>query len=275
MIFGAVESRLDVIRKALWRKLSVDTARAVYIYFQVTSVRTRLFMLAVFLFSLTSAILAQTADEGCWAATKHDLFHDATNMEQGLRVAPRDAIRPRNLKWELPMAAATGVLIAWVDQPAARHANSWGVASASGTASNILLGSEIGMAGLAYATGCATHHSQARDAGFTALASMGYALANDLALKATFNRQYPYTYDGRGEFWEGGKSFPSGHASASFGLASALAQRYANRPLVKWTAYGLAASISLLRLPAHKHFPSDIVAGATLGYIAGRYIGSH
>jgi hypothetical protein len=34
------------------------------------------------------------------------------------------------------------------------------------------------------------------------------------------NRQYPYLHNSRGEFWEGGKSFPSGHAAASFAFAS-------------------------------------------------------
>lgn len=56
----------------------------------------------------------------------------------------------------------------------------------------------------------------------------------------------------------------------TWGLASAHEYPH-NRPL-KWTAYGLAVSISLLRIPARKHFPSDVLVGGTLGYLIGSEI---
>ena len=39
----------------------------------------------------------------------------ASTFGRGLAMAPRDAVRPSNLKWELPIAAATGLLIVSVD----------------------------------------------------------------------------------------------------------------------------------------------------------------
>jgi membrane-associated phospholipid phosphatase len=216
-----------------------------------------------------------TPVENCWAATKQNVSHDLEGAAHGWRDIPSGIVAKRNLKWELPIAAATAVLIGTVDVPASRRVKSTSVQSASDNASNVLLGSELGLSALAYAVGCAGHKPLLRDNGVTALFGMGYAVGNDLILKAAFNRQYPYTGNGNGEFWEGGKSFPSGHASVSFGFASAVAARYPHRPAIKWTAFGLAAATSMLRFPAKKHFPSDILVGSTLGYVAGFYIASH
>jgi len=54
---------------------------------------------------------------------------------------------------------------------------------------------------------------------------MGAANLINLGVKAATNRQYPYQKNSRGEFWEGGKSSPSGHAAASFAFAAVLAHR--------------------------------------------------
>jgi membrane-associated phospholipid phosphatase len=89
------------------------------------------------------------------------------------------------------------------------------------------------------------------------------------------NRQYPYLRHSRGEFWEGGKSFPSGHAAASFAFASVLSHRYPHNPWVKWGAYALATGVSLGRLAGKKHFPSDVLVGATVGYVTGAYLADH
>src|SRR5882762_3864959 len=43
------------------------------------------------------------------------LPHAASTFGHGLAAAPRNAIRPSHLKWELPIAAATGLLIASSD----------------------------------------------------------------------------------------------------------------------------------------------------------------
>jgi membrane-associated phospholipid phosphatase len=44
---------------------------------------------------------------------------------------------------------------------------------------------------------------------------------------------------------------------------------------VKWGAYALATGVSLSRYPAKKHFTSDILVGATLGYVTGTYMANH
>jgi len=205
----------------------------------------------------------------------HETWSEASQFGQGLKGVPRSAIRPSNLKWELPILAATGVLIAKVDRPAANRIQSNSLRQTAGQWSNVGLGLEIGSAALAYGAGCGRHHSYLRDTGFKALAAMGAAGTVDLALKLSFDRQFPYTPGSTGKFWGGGRSFPSGHSATSFAFAAVIAHRYPKNKWVKWGAYALATGVSLSRYPAKKHYPSDILMGATIGYVSGTYLAEH
>ena len=230
------------------------------------------------LVSLGPAAYAQelTTDAGC---SVHGFFHDTwsetSQFGHGLKAVPRGAVRPGNLKWELPILAATGVLIAKVDRSADNRIQSRSLQQTAGLWSNVGLGLELGSAALAYGIGCGKHRSNLRDTGFKALAAMGAAGASDLALKLAFDRQFPFTPNSTGKFWGGGRSFPSGHSATSFAFAAVIAHRYPKNKWVKWSAYVLATGVSLSRYPAKKHYPSDILIGATLGYVAGIYLAEH
>jgi hypothetical protein len=79
------------------------------------------FAASLLLMSLCPVAYAQEADMGT-GCTVHGFFHqtwsETSQFGQGLKAAPRGAVRPSNLKWELPISAATGVMIAKVDRPA-------------------------------------------------------------------------------------------------------------------------------------------------------------
>jgi membrane-associated phospholipid phosphatase len=234
-------------------------------------------LLVVLAISTTSGASAQSSspDAGCFSRVAH-ILHDAVQLGHGVAEAPRNAIRLRNLKWELPIAAATGILIARVDVPASNRIQSLPFQHLAARWTNIGLGIELGTSGLLYGIGCAGHRSEhAASTGFTALEAIGAANGIAALLKAGMNRQYPYLRHSRGEFWEGGKSFPSGHAAASFAFASVLSHRYPHNPWVKWGAYALATGVSLGRLAGKKHFPSDVLVGATVGYVTGAYLADH
>lgn len=205
----------------------------------------------------------------------HETWTEASQFGQGLKAVPRGTIRPGNLKWELPILAATGVLIAKVDRPADNRIQSKSLQQTAGQWSNVGLGLEIGSAALGYGVGCGKHHSYLRDTGFKALAAMGAAGTVDLVLKLTFDRQFPYTPGSTGRFWGGGRSFPSGHSATSFAFAAVIAHRYPNKRWLKWSAYALATGVALSRYPAKKHYPSDILMGATIGYVSGIYLAEH
>jgi membrane-associated phospholipid phosphatase len=200
---------------------------------------------------------------------------DVGQFGHGLTEVPRGVAKPANLKWELPFAAATGVLIGVGDEWAADRIQSLPLQQTAAKWSNIGLGAELGASGVTWIIGCATHRPYAAESGFKALEAAGLGLGVDLGLKVAFNRQYPYQQHSTGEFWEGGKSFPSGHTVTSFALASALAHRYPHNPWIKWGSYALATGVSLSRLPAKKHFPSDVLVGVPIGYFIGRYVAEH
>jgi len=219
---------------------------------------------------------AQHAENPCnVSGFAHQTWNETTQFGHGLKAVPRAAIRPRNLIWELPILAATGVMIAKVDRPANQRIQSVSLQQTASLWSNVGLGMELGSGALGYGVGCGHHHSYLRDTGFKALAAMGAAGTVDLGLKLAFDREFPTTGNGAGKFWSGGRSFPSGHAATSFAFAAVVAHRYPHNRWLKWSAYALATGVSLSRYPAKKHFPSDILMGATLGYVTGAYLGDH
>ena len=204
------------------------------------------------------------------------LPHTASTFGHGLAAAPRNAIRWSNLKWELPIAAATGLLIASADNHINSHIQSPSFVQAASRGSSVGLGIELGMAGLISVVGCSVHRSSyAANTGLTALEAMGAASLMAYGIKQATNRQYAYAPNSHGEFWEGGNSFPSGHAATSFAFASVIAHRYPNKRWLKWSVYGLATGVCLARVGGKKHFASDILVGGTLGYVTGTYLATH
>ena len=219
---------------------------------------------------------AQSTPSGCGiSSTTHQVFGHAGPLLRAIEHAPRNAIRPENLKWELPIAAATGVLIAEGDQPAADRIQGRSIQHLARLWSNVGLGTEIGAGFVTWGIGCIERKSSWRDNGLTALTAMGAAGTLDLALKLAFDREFPYKPGSHGDFWGGGRSFPSGHAATSFAFAAAIAHRYPHNPWVKWGVYGLATGVALSRYPGKRHYLSDILVGSTLGYVTGVYVAEH
>ena len=71
----------------------------------------------------------------------------------------------------------------------------------------------------------------------------------------------------------GNTSFPSGHASDTFAFATALERHLGWKGAVP--AYALASYVAMSRLPANRHWLSDMVFGTTVGIIAGRTVTRH
>jgi membrane-associated phospholipid phosphatase len=65
-------------------------------------------------------------------------------------------------------------------------------------------------------------------------------------------------------------SFPSGHASNAFALAAVAEQHYGWKAGLP--AYTLASLVAVSRLQRNKHYLSDVMAGATLGYMVGHTV---
>src|SRR5579859_4833250 len=68
------------------------------------------------------------------------------------------------------------------------------------------------------------------------------------------------------------QSFPSGHATNAFAIATAIATRYEDNRYVPAIAYSLATSVAIARVHSRVHFASDVLAGAMIGHAIAKSI---
>lgn len=126
----------------------------------------------------------------------------------------------------------------------------------------------------------------------TLLASQAYITSSVLQtiLKALSGRQRPSLYNPdkveaeptfKGPFHKPFKdaagqhissSFPSGHTILAFAAATVYAMEYKDRPLIPILSYSAATLIGLSRITENKHWASDVLIGAGLGYLVGRQV---
>jgi membrane-associated phospholipid phosphatase len=90
-------------------------------------------------------------------------------------------------------------------------------------------------------------------------------------LKLTVGRRRPSETEGTFAFGGQGVSFPSGHATQAFAIASVVASHYPS-PWVKVAAYGLAGVVGLARIEQGVHYGSDVLAGALIGIVVGKAV---
>jgi len=127
-----------------------------------------------------------------------------------------------------------------------------------------------------YLFGSSRHDEKFRETGLIAFETLIDANIVAEAIKLVTDRARPTEGDGKGHFWDSpngpwNSSFPSGHATNTWALASVIAHEYP-KPLVKIVAYGLASTVAIARVGARRHFPGDVVAGAGLGWFMGDYV---
>jgi membrane-associated phospholipid phosphatase len=92
-------------------------------------------------------------------------------------------------------------------------------------------------------------------------------------LKPAFGRERPFESNGQTRLhpFSSRDSFPSGHATQAFALASVISFR-SKGWVVPTIAYGAASLVAFDRVNDRVHFASDVVAGAVLGTAVGRFI---
>lgn len=89
---------------------------------------------------------------------------------------------------------------------------------------------------------------------------------SDIAPQGNFSDTF---YDGHRAVLA--NSFPSGHTTEAFAIATIFARRYRKHRWVPFLAYGAASVIAFSRITLQSHFPSDVFLGAALGYTVARY----
>jgi hypothetical protein len=197
---------------------------------------------------------------------------------------PLHVVKGEHLKPTLIVAGATAALVALDphDEPYFRN-NSGFKSFKTGPlrGRNTSLGITLAPAGL-YLAGLAKKDSYAETTALLAAEALADTQILSLGMKGIDGRLHPSDIPVHGDFTHtwfkyGGTvfnpgSFPSGHATSAFAVASVFSARYGRRRWVPWVAYGLATFVSLSRIPDQAHFPSDVFAGAALGYAVSRFV---
>lgn len=206
---------------------------------------------------------------------------DLGEDDKGIFTSPL-RLKPKDTYWLAPLSAATGLALAYdsdaaqavgVDTNRANKAN-----KIADFGSFYATGAEA--AGL-YFFGLAQKNSKLAETGRLGAEAVIDSGTVTLATKLLSNRQRPLQGNQQGGFWADGvshwewdSSFPSDHASASMALARVIAGEYP-RWYVVVPAYGFAEAVSISRILANQHFPSDILVGQAIGFLTGTYVLNH
>jgi Capsule assembly protein Wzi/PAP2 superfamily len=181
-------------------------------------------------------------------------------------------LRTRDLKWIVPVAGVTAGLIAsdsWFSKQIPNKPNQL---SRSLSISNDTAYSLVGIGGAAFLLGHIKSNDHMKETGLLAAEAALNATAATYAFKYATGRERPYTGNGNGNFFHAGKdSFPSEHAAIAWSIASVVAHEYPG-PLSQFLSYGLATAVTLTRVTAQQHFPSDVVVGGLLGWYFGHQV---
>ncbi|MBC8646013.1 MAG: phosphatase PAP2 family protein, partial [Thermoanaerobaculia bacterium] len=90
-------------------------------------------------------------------------------------------------------------------------------------------------------------------------------------LKATVGRDRPHETQSTFARSANGRSFPSGHTTQAFAIASVVASHYES-PWIQTAAYTLAGLVGWSRMEHNAHYASDVLAGALIGTVIGRSV---
>ena len=115
-----------------------------------------------------------------------------------------------------------------------------------------------------FALGRVTPHSHQR------FKDMTYDFAEATVVNALYTGALKYAVQRERPNGLNHYSFPSGHASDYFTWATVLGHHYG--PKAGVPAFVLASLVGLGRLEKNEHYLSDVVGGATLGYLVGRTV---
>jgi membrane-associated phospholipid phosphatase len=75
-----------------------------------------------------------------------------------------------------------------------------------------------------------------------------------------------------GPFFTSNSSFPSQHSTLAFAAARVYAMEYKDKPIVPIVSYTVATLVATSRLTENKHWATDLVAGALLGWACGTQV---
>lgn len=208
--------------------------------------------------------------------TEKNFFSNLLKDQKGIWTAPFH-LQQSDAKWIAPLGLSMAALIATDRQTSGELVENGDNRDRLRISKDISYGGSLystgGISAIFYLTGRIKHDERAKETGLLAAEALINSTIVSQALKGASERQRPQVDHSSGEFWDGGSSFPSGHAINSWALATVVASEYGPRhPAVRYFSYGLATAISISRYTGRRHFLSDVLAGGAMGFGIGRYV---
>jgi hypothetical protein len=185
-------------------------------------------------------------------------------------------LRGRDLLWLVPLAGATAASFSQdthVSHDVVSHNVSFN--ATAGSVSDDVRDSFIAGPIALYGIGSLTHNARATEAGQLAGEAMTTAYITDALIKLGSFRERPNVDHSNGNFYQTAagvdSSFISGHAIISWSSAAVLAAEYP-KPWQQVGLYTAATAVSLDRVLAEQHFPTDVLLGSAVGWLIGHYV---
>jgi membrane-associated phospholipid phosphatase len=135
----------------------------------------------------------------------------------------------------------------------------------------------VGVAGSFGVYGMIAHDTAAKKIAIELFQAGLYAEVVTGILKTVVGRARPYMNEGSSSFHpfsilkEDYNSFPSGHSTSAFALSTVLS-RHAHSTFLKIAAYAPAGLTLFSRIYQDKHWVSDELLGAAIGYFVGNWV---
>ena len=191
---------------------------------------------------------------------------DFLNDQKDIWTSPLH-IKAGDAKWLAPAAIGAGTLFVFDHRISNAVKGDTSLRSPSNAISEVGLIAPYAVPGTMWFFGAIKHDSHTAEAGRLGTEAELDAEVVMNVLKLATARNRPNMEDN--------KSFPSGHAMSSFALAAVMSREYHDKPLVVFGSYGFATAVSLARVGGLNHFPSDVLVGAVIGELIGRYVVHH
>ena len=237
-----------------------------------------MFFLLVLLFFSSSQGLLLAQDSAPEDKLNKEFLVNVKNDFGQVIVSPAHWKKKDFLK--LSAVLGTGLILFAVDQDIQQWVQDNGTSS-SEDFSNFIThfgdgGVLAGLIAVLYATGELSKSNGLRNTALLSLESWLTTGGMVGVMKFSIGRARPYTEESSHSFHPfstGSRnySFPSGHASAAFAVATAIAEQ-SRKAYVDIAAYTLASLVALSRVHEDKHWASDVFIGACLGYFIAKKI---
>lgn len=186
-------------------------------------------------------------------------------------------IRTRDLKWILPLTGAS--IAAFATDPTTMRdvvSRDPGFNQTSADVSDGLRDGFIAVPVVLFGAGQFVHNDHVRETGILAGEAMVGAVVVDEFTKLCTFRERPYVDNANGEFYIGSSggvnsSFVSGHSMIAWSSAAVMAEESHSR-WKQFLIYTAATGVSVTRVTAQQHFPTDVLLGSAGGWLIGHYV---